>query len=249
VAAASHPQATMRRRWTQNPLWTTEFGAPLPHTVISMVNRFAPALASWTRAVSWHRRLLAAAAAATAIVFVLEALQPSAPAMKPVLIASRDLAGGAALRRDDVQRIRRPADTVPSGAVSNLGALPGRPLAAPMREGEVLTDVRMLGPPLIAANRGKVATPVRLADPGIATLLRVGDRVNVLGVPQAADGTTLGMAEVIASDVAVLAVPEPTDADTVTTGALVVLAATPSDAQALAGVAVTSHLTVTILPT
>jgi pilus assembly protein CpaB len=214
-----------------------------------MVNRFAPALTSWTRAVSWHRRLLAAAAAATAIVFVLEALQPSAPAMKPVLVASRDLAGGAALQRDDVQRIRRPADTLPSGAVSSLDALAGRPLAAPMREGEVLTDVRMLGPPLIAANRGKVATPVRLADPGIATLLRVGDRVNVLGVPQAADGTTLGVAEVVASDIAVLAMPAPTDADTATAGALVVFAATPSDAQALAGAAVTSHLTVTILPT
>jgi pilus assembly protein CpaB len=231
-----------------NPLWTTEIEAPLPHTVTRMVNRFAHALASWTRAVSWHRRLLAAAAAATAIVFVLDALQPPAPAMKAVLVASRDLAGGAALHRDDVQRVQRPADSVPSGAVSNLSATAGRLLAAPMREGEVLTDVRMLGPPLIRANPGKVASPVRLADPGIAVLLRVGDRVNVLGAPQAADGTTVGVAEVVARDVTVLAVPAPSELDAATSGALVVLAATPSDAQALAGAAAASQLTVTILP-
>ena len=55
----------------------------------------------------------------------------------------------------------------------------GRVLAAPLRAGEPVTDVRLVGP----ADRGPtrlVAVPVRLPDPGMVALLRVGDRIDLL---------------------------------------------------------------------
>jgi pilus assembly protein CpaB len=208
----------------------------------------SPRLTSWTRAVSWHRRLLAAAAAATAIAFVLEALEPPTPDTEPALVASRDLAAGRVLQPTDVRRVQRPAETVPVGAETNLSTIVGRAVAGPVSQGEVLTNVRILGPPMIKAMRGKVATPVRLADPGVGRLLRAGDRVDVLAAAQAADGTTLGTADIVASDVTVVAVPAPAESDQVTGGALIVLAASPAEAQALAGAAMTSQITVTMLP-
>jgi Flp pilus assembly protein CpaB len=62
----------------------------------------------------------------------------------------------------------------------------GRLVAGPVRRGEPLTDVRLLGPSLLAAvARGPdvVAVPVRFADAGAAALLRPGDRVDVLAAP------------------------------------------------------------------
>ena len=222
-------------------LWITINVVGRANTVEDMVTGLADRLrlSSWVRAVSWHRRLLAAAAAATTVILTLEALEPPAPPTVPVLVAARDLAGGS----DDVRILRRPVAVVPSGAVTTQELVIGRTLAGPVRQGELITDVRMLGPPIVAGLPGKVATPVRLADPGVARLLKVGDHVDVLA---AAEGTTA--ADVVASDIEVLAVPKAQDADPITAGALVVFATTPADAKALAGAAVAAQLTVTLLP-
>jgi pilus assembly protein CpaB len=243
-----YPQAPLRWSRREHLLWTTVWVASRANTVDGMVTGLADRLrlSSWVRAVSWHRRLLAAAAAATAVIFILEALEPPAPPTVPVLVADRDLAGGSALGPDEVRIVRRPAEMVPSGAITNQQSVIGRLLAGPVREGELITNVRMIGPPLVDGFPGRVVAPVRLSDLGVAQLLRMGDRVDVLAAPTAPDGSTV--AEVVASNVQVVAVPEPQDGDTVTSGALVVFAATPGDAQALAGAAVTSQLTVTLLP-
>ena len=85
------------------------------------------------------------------------------------------------LRRD---RAGSAAGAGPSGALASVADLPGRPLAGPVRAGEPLTDVRLLGPALLDALPGdaeeRVAVPVRLADAGVTQLLAVGDRVDVL---------------------------------------------------------------------
>jgi hypothetical protein len=86
-----------------------------------------------------------------------------------------------------------------------------------------------------------VAAPVRLADPATAALLHAGDRVDVLATPTEAAGEAV--ARTIAADLRVLAVPAADDTD----GALVVLAATPEVASRLAGAAVRSRLSVTVL--
>ena len=53
-------------------------------------------------------------------------------------------------------------------------------LAGPVRAGEPLTDVRLVGASLAAAYPGAVAVPVRLPDAGMAALLRVGDRIDLV---------------------------------------------------------------------
>ena len=63
-------------------------------------------------------------------------------------------------------------------------------VAAAVRSGEPLTDVRLVGAGLTALLApGQVAAPVRLADLAVTGLVRAGDRVDVLaateGTPQA----------------------------------------------------------------
>ena len=82
----------------------------------------------------------------------------------------------------------------------------GQVLAAPLRSGEPVTDVRLVGPELTAGQPGLVAVPVRLPDPGMVALLDVGDRIDLLATdPQE------GGASVVATDVPVLAIPAADD--------------------------------------
>ena len=56
---------------------------------------------------------------------------------------------------------------MPAGALRDVTALLGRVLAAPVRRGEPITDVRLVGPSLLGATTaGLVAVPVRIADAG-----------------------------------------------------------------------------------
>ena len=73
-------------------------------------------------------------------------------------------------------------------------------LAAPIGRGEVVTDVRLVGPGLALAQPGETIVPVRLPDAGMAALLRAGDEVDLL----ATDPGT-GEAALVARDVTVLA--------------------------------------------
>jgi len=210
----------------------------------------------------WHRRLLAAGLAAGAVAAGLTVLAPDPPATVDVLAASRDLAGGAALRPDDLDTVALPRSSVPDGALSDPSAVEGRVLAGPIRRGEPLTDVRLVGRELLAAyggeGEGLVATPVRIADAGTAGLLRPGDVVDVLaadtgartGATDGADATDT--ASVVARAVRVLTVPRTTDDGPLASGpmladgALVVLATTSEVAARLARAAVTARLSITL---
>lgn len=88
---------------------------------------------------SRHRRLLAAFLAAVAAVAGLAAARPRAHGVR-VLVAARDLPAGATLRAADLAGRVLPARAVPDGVVSRAA---GRILAAPVRRGEPLTDVRL----------------------------------------------------------------------------------------------------------
>lgn len=196
------------------------------------------------RAVARRRWLLAAGLAAAAVATGLPALAPTPAATTRVLAAARDLSAGTALRAEDLTPVDLPGAAVPDGALTSSASLAGRLLAAPVRRGEPLTDVRVVGPGLLAAvgDRDLVAVPVRLADPAAGALLRPGDRVDVLAA--APDGTS-GSADVVASGSPVLAVPSPAgDLD----GALVLLAAPPAVAGRLAAAAVGSRLSVVVRP-
>ena len=212
--------------------------------------RASPSLRRWRRLLRRHRRALSALLCALCLASGLRALEPPPAASAPVLVAAHDLAGGTVLTGSDVTLARWPPGDVPSGALAQ-DAAPGRTLAAPMRKGEPLTDVRLVGRGLAAAlgrldGQDLVETPVRLADPGVASLLEAGDAVDVLAAP--ADPGNGGGTGVVAADVRVLAVPSPDpDGSGVTQGALVVLATTRRVAAALAAAATSDRLSVTVL--
>src|SRR5690606_23924609 len=96
------------------------------------------------------------------------------------------------------------AGTAPDGALRDAAGAEGRLLAAPVRSGEAVTDVRLLGPALLDGwGDGLVASPVRVADPGVLEFLRPGDRLDLIAVP--VDGTA--GATVVASQVPLLTAP------------------------------------------
>ncbi|GAA1261647.1 SAF domain-containing protein [Saccharothrix xinjiangensis] len=116
------------------------------------------------------RRLLALLLAlAAALLTVL----PDGPVVD-VLVAARDLPPDVALTAADVREVAMPPPLAPSGAVSRDEAV-GRGLTAAARAGEPLTDAR-----LTPADPDASSVAVRLADGGVAGLLRPGSRVDVV---------------------------------------------------------------------
>jgi pilus assembly protein CpaB len=209
------------------------------------------------RAVSRHRRLVAAGLAAAGVAVALHVLQPQEPSTTPILAAARDLPGGARLAGSDVRTIAMPDDLVPSGALTAPRAAGERVLAGPVRAGEPLTEARFVGPDLVPSS-GLVAVPVRLADPGERTLVRVGDRIDLLAA-ETDPATAYSAARTVARSVPVLALPAegsgavgPGSAPLVGTadvspeGGLVVVAVTPAVAADLARAAVTARLSLVL---
>ena len=159
--------------------------------------------------------------------------------MQTVLTAARDLPAGTTLDRDDLASVDYAAGTTPVGLADDAV---GRVLASPVRAGEPLTDVRLVGAPLAAAYPDAVALPVRLPDAGMAALLRVGDRIDLVAAdPQGAT------ARRVASDLTVVALPTVDEEATSSglPGRLVVLAVPEALVEEVAQAAVTGFLTFT----
>lgn len=213
------------------------------------------AVAAWgrelRRAAGWHRRLLAAGLLAGSVAFAVSAVAPGPSRTVRVLTAGRDLPGGTTLQAADLRTVALPPGAVPAGAVHRVEEVAGRVLAAPLRAGEPVVDLRLVGRSLLAAYGDElVATPVRIADAAAARLLRAGDVIDVLAAAPRQDGGT-DEARLVAAAVRVLTVPAPPTSGALGQadlgeGALVVLATTSATAARLASAAVTSRLSVTI---
>jgi pilus assembly protein CpaB len=190
-----------------------------------------------------RRRLLAAATAALAVVSIVHAVAPRSAPGAPLLVASHDLSAGALLGPDDVRVVRADPDLVPAGAESSLATVDGRHIAGPMREGEPLTDRRLVGRALVVGYPGDVvAAPVRIQDAEAVTLLRVGDRVDVYS----ATGDQSAPARRVVSDAPVVTLPAPDPGAEPHEGALVVLAVTQVEAALLAQASATTQLSVSL---
>jgi Flp pilus assembly protein CpaB len=190
------------------------------------------------RAVLRRRRLLAAGLTAVAVGAGLHAAAPPPPDRVDLTVAARDLPAGSVLGAGDLTRAAVPPDAVPAGMVTHPD---GRTLAAPLRAGEPVTDVRLVGPTLATAYPGRDAVPVRLPDAGMAALLRVGDRIDLVAADPQGSG-----ARVVAAGVPVLAVPRPAPEPSATGdlgGRLVVVGAEPGDVPQIADAAVRYFLT------
>lgn len=163
------------------------------------------------------RRVLAAVLVVTAGVL---ALSPSTlPAGESVLAVGADLPVGTALQSTDLQ-IVQVADP-PDGAARDPTAVIGQVLAGPVRRGEIVTDARLVDAAGPDPGPGRVAVPVRPADPAIVDLLGPGMHVAVILVDEA------GAPTVLAADAVVLVATPPPERGS---GDRPVLLAVPTDA-------------------
>lgn len=216
-----------------DPAWAS------PWRPLSRRARWGRRLVTLRRAVLRRRRTLAALLAAVAVVAALRTVAPTPGPTVPVLVATRDLASGTVVRGDDLVEAAYPPATAPDGLARDVV---GRTLAAPVRRGEPITDVRLVGPALTEGYDDLVAVPVRLPDAGSVDLLAVGDRIDLVATDPSA-----GDARVIALAAPVLALPAPTEAGDSggLTGRLVVVGASRAAAGAIAGAAVRDFLSFT----
>lgn len=185
-----------------------------------------------------RRRWLAAGCVGVAVVAGLNAVTAPPPSTTAVLAAARDLPSGTVLEAEDLAEVRLPPDVVPAGLVAHPE---GRMLASPIRRGEPVTDARLVGPSLLAGYPDLTALPVRLPDPGVLELLRVGDRIDVLATDPEGSGTL-----VVAREAVVMAIPN-AGVERSTSGlpgALVVIGTTSAQAGQVADAAVRSYLSI-----
>jgi Flp pilus assembly protein CpaB len=141
------------------------------------------------------------------------------------------------LAADDLTTRDFPPDAVPDDLVADPQ---GRILAGPVGRGEPLTTLRLVGAGLTEGHPELRAVPLRLPDAGMADLLQVGDRIDlVVTDPQR------GTAAVVAAGVTVLALPHAEAAPSTTglAGSLVVVGVDPVDVEEISGAAVTGFLT------
>jgi Flp pilus assembly protein CpaB len=181
------------------------------------------------RRVLARRRLLAALCVGGAVTAGLHAVSAPPPPTAVVMTAAHDLPAGTVLEESDLRAAHWPPEGVPEGLVDDAV---GRVLAAPLREGESVTDVRLVGGGLAAAHPELTTMPVRLPDSGLVGLLSPGDRIDLLATDPRG-----GTSEVVAQDALVLATPPPGDGGSATAeppGALVVLGVEPTAAPGVA---------------
>jgi Flp pilus assembly protein CpaB len=191
-------------------------------------DRLTRPLRAVRRAVLIRRRLLAAVLTAVAVATGVHAAAAPPPPTVGVLTAAHDLPAGTLLSEADLVEREFAPDSVPDG-VSDEAI--GRRLASPLRDGEPVTDVRLVGASLAASDPALTAVPVRFPDAAMVDLLQVGDVIDVLATDPQGGGAT-----VVASRVPVLAIP-PADDESGgdgATGALVVLGAPDTTVATLA---------------
>jgi Flp pilus assembly protein CpaB len=161
----------------------------------------------------WSRTLAARRVAAGALVILAAVIalrsDPQGDRTQ-IVVATHDLASGVELTADDVRLENRIAATVPDGSQSDVGAVIGATLAGPARRGEVLTDVRVLGPRLAESVAGPDAriVPLPLADGALLDLVRPGDVVDVLAAGADAPDGADARPRLVATDAVVVVVSE-----------------------------------------
>jgi pilus assembly protein CpaB len=160
-------------------------------------------LQALARAASWHRRKLAVVAAIAAVGAGLSAVSPEGPDMITVVKARSQLPGGTVLSARDLVLDPAVASDVPNGVLTDPNDLVGKTLAAPVAENQMLTELTTTSPHASVAP-GRVIAPLRLADTGVAALLRPGDVVDIV----AADSQAEQAATVVATGARVVTVPQ-----------------------------------------
>ena len=165
------------------------------------------------------------------------------------VVATHDLTPGVALNAADVRLEDRLATTVPDGARSDLDGILGATLASPVRRGEILTDVRVLGSRLAEAAAGTDAriVPLHLADAALLDVVRAGDVVDILTADESAElsaGTV--QSRVIATEAVIVLVSARGKGPTAGADRIVLVALPAAAANTVAGTALVQSVTLTL---
>lgn len=195
----------------------------------------------------WSRTVLLRRAVAGVLVLLAAALalvngSGSDPGVA-IVVASRDLAPGDTLDARAVRVVSSPSALVPDGTVTSVDAVAGRVLAAPLRRGEPVTDVRVTGAALarsVSGASGAVSVPIRLSDPDVAALLYPGAMVDVVTLGERQDQPV-----VLARGARVLTVLAEAKGPGAQ-GRLVLVALGPEAATRVAGASLSQAVTVTV---
>ncbi|MBF9520297.1 flagellar biosynthesis protein FlgA [Mycobacterium sp. MHSD3] len=202
----------------------------------------------------WARSALARRIAAAILVLfaaVLAFRPDPANDRVEVMVAVHDLHPGTILTGDDVRPERRSSTILPDGVSTNAGTIVGATLAGPVRRGEMLTDLRVLGPRLAESAAGKDAriVPVPLGDAATVDMIRTGDIVDILTVadrgPGAPDIAPPEPAVLATGAVVVLVSPKPSTKG-VGTQRVVMVALPPQQANRVAATALVQAITLTL---
>ena len=163
-----------------------------------------------------------------------------------VVVTTRDLSPGTELTGDDVALETRTASTIPDGSSVDVDSVVGATLAGPARRGEVVTDVRLLGPRLAESAAGPDAriVPLPLADPALVDLVRPGDVVDIVAAPASTDAAT--EARLIATDAVVVLVSAKENGVAAGGGRVVLVALPAAAAKTVAGAALVQTITLTL---
>lgn len=149
----------------------------------------------------WHRRGLAAIAAALCVLALVSALRPPDPPTTRVVRAATDLPSGHQLSSADLVTVDLVSTAVPDRAVTSVDDLIGQTLIGGVPRGQVLTPADIISGELQPGD-GQVLVPLRLRDGGIAALLHVGQVVAIVAADN--EGTPV----VVAEEARVAALPQ-----------------------------------------
>jgi Flp pilus assembly protein CpaB len=212
----------------------------------SPLSRLAQALRpDWTRTAAARRW----AAGALVVLAGAAALRPDpSDELTDIVVAARDLAPGVALTASDLRVESHSATTIPDGSRSDPTALVGSTLAGPARRGEVITDVRLLGPRLAEATAGPNArvVPLRLADAALLDLIHPGDVVDVLAAESSSPGGSADeQPRVVATNAVVVLVSERLTSPGRGDDRVVLVALPAHTANQVAGASLTQAVTLT----
>jgi Flp pilus assembly protein CpaB len=197
----------------------------------------------WSRTVA-ARRIAAAGLVVIAAVAALRS-DPDGDRTE-IVVAAHDLAPGVELTEADVRVETRTATTVPDGSTSDVSVVIGATLAGPARRGEVITDVRLLGPRLAESTAGPNAriVPLHLADSALLDLIRTGDVVDVLAATTSDTGDD-SRPQVIATEAIVVLVSEKQKGAGSGSDRVVLVALPAHTANEVAGAALVQTVTLT----
>ncbi|QWF81898.1 SAF domain-containing protein [Amycolatopsis sp. CA-230715] len=161
------------------------------------------------------------------------------------VVSAHDIAAGSTLGDTDVRIVAMPAEVRPSGAFDAADPVRGRLLSGAARAGEPITDTRLLGLPGTGDPRLSTV-PVRLADAGVAALLRPGSRVDVVAAEDGQQGRRVlaSMATVVTVSTSDAGARHPPGS--ASAGPLVLLSLPPEVATQVAGASLGRPVTVTL---